>query len=263
MYRLIKKSTLILVLILGFFFASKSYAHFLWLNVDNYTPNVGQIVHITLGWGHKFPETPKPPREALVKNIHLFLIALDGNQTNLSIPLKDGIPQPVKVRVEKKGVYLLVAMVKNFVSKTTKGYFYRSKDQLRDKEVIYSKWSETTAMALISVGHSKKIKSLDVPGSDFYLLPLVNPLSLKQGEYFKVKVLFKGRPCRTWVYATYAGFSEFKDTYAWTTRTDKNGIAIIKILKKGVPWLIRTEIEKDYPNHQQADFASYRCTLTF
>jgi len=263
MYRSIKKSTIILVILLGLFFVPKSYAHFLWLNVDDYTPNPGQQISITLGWGHKFPETPNPPREEMIKKLNLFLINPNGNKTKLKISVKDGKPQPVKVKLLKKGVYFIVLTGKYFVSKTTEGYFLKAKDELKDKEVIYSKWSETTAIALISVGKQKEISISSIPGSNFYIIPLVNPSILKKGDIFQVKVLFKDKPCRTWVYATYAGFSKFKDTYAWTTRTDIKGVANIGILKKGVPWLIRSDLEKDYPNHHKADMANYKCTITF
>jgi len=259
----VTKKLVILVAFLGLFFVSNCYAHFLWLNVDDYTPKPGQKISITLGWGHKFPETPNPPREEMIKKLNLFLIDPNGNKIRLKIPIKDGKPQPIKIKLTKEGVYFVVLIGKYFVSKTTEGYFLKAKSELKDKEVIYSKWSETTAIALISVGKQKEISVSSIYGSNFYMLPFINPSLLKKGEIFQVKVLFDGKPCRTWVYATYAEFSKFKDTYAWTIRTDKKGLAAIKILKTGVPWLIRSELEKNYPNHQKADIANYKCTLTF
>lgn len=243
-------------------FLSPAYAHFLWLNVDDYTPAPGQEIRITLGWGHQFPQTPVPPRAEMVRRISLFLIDPRGRKIPLSIPLKEGKPQPVRVRLHQKGVYLVVAMARHFVSKTTEGYFYRSRLELKDKEVLYSKWSETTAIALISVGRSRKIpvSGLD---SNFYLLPLENPSLVQEGEIFRVRVVFKGKPCRTWVYATYAGFSPFKDTYAWTIRTDHQGLAPIKVLRRGPSWLLRSEFTEPYPDPRKADMADYKCTVTF
>ncbi len=258
-----KISIFLLTVFLMLVFVSRSYAHFLWLNVNNYTPKKGDIVTVTLGWGHQFPETPKPPREEMVKKLTIFLLNPDGKKTDLSISLKDGHPQPIRFRVNKEGVYLVVATAKHFVSKTTEGYFYKAKDELRDKEVIYSKWSETTALALISVGREKKVGISAIPGSNFYMVPLINPSVLKKGDVFQVKVVLDGKPCRTWVYATYAGFSAFKDTYAWATRTDKKGIAHVEILKDKVVWLVKAEEEKHYPDPSKADIASYKCTMTF
>ncbi len=257
------KKIMILLLFFNLIFISKSYAHYLWLNVSDYTPKVGQEIFVTLGWGHKFPETPTPPREEMIKKLKLFLIDPDGNKSLLNIPIKDGRPQPVKIKVTKKGIYFVIAISKHFVSKTTEGYFYKARDELKDKEVIYSKWSESTAIALISVGKQKEINICNIPNSDFYILPLINPSVLSKNSVFQIKVIFKDKPCRTWVYATYSGFSRFKDTFAWTTRTDKDGVANIKILKKRVSWLIKSEIEKHYSDLRKADIASYKCTLTF
>lgn len=260
---------ILIVLFLLVAFTPKTYAHFLWLNVDDYTPKKGQVVHITLGWGHKFPETPTPPREEMVKKLNLFLVDPEGQKTSLNISIKDGKPQPVKVKTTKNGVYLVIAIAKHFVSKTTEGYFYKPKDKLKNKEVIYSKWSETTAIAIISVGKTRNfniVKNLNILnslGANFHVLPLVNPSVLKEGEIFKVKTLFYGKPYPTWIYATYEGFSEFKDTYAWTTKTDKKGIANIKILKRGVNWLLKSEVKKHYLDPQKADIVNYKCSITF
>lgn len=257
------KLSLITVLIGTLFLTSLSYAHFLWLNVSDYTPQIGEEVYISLGWGHNFPKTPKPPRKALVEKIRLFVIEPNGKIKCLKIKFSKNKPEPVKLRIARKGIYLVVALSKRFVSKTTEGYFYKPKNELKDKEVLYSKWAETTAIALISVGNYKKLNIFSIPGSNFYLLPLINPSILKQGDLLKVKVTFKNKPVSSWIFVTYAGFSNFKDTYAWTTRSNAKGIAYIKILKRGPEWLLRAEKITFYPNPTKADKAVYRCTFTF
>ncbi len=259
----VTKATAVWTVFFILFLISKSYAHFLWLDVDDYTPQKNQEILVTFGWGHTFSKSTEPFREEMVNNLKVFMIDPDGLKTNLKISLKKNQPQPLKIRVTKKGVYLLVATAKYFASKTTEGFLFKSRDELRNKEVLYSKWYENTAISLISVGRQKEISVTSIPESNFYMLPFVNPSTLKKGDIFQVKVLLKGKPYRTWVYATYTGFSELKDTFAWATRTDKNGIASIKILKKNVDWLIKTEIETQYPDPQKADLAVYRCTITF
>jgi len=251
-----------LFVLFGLLKASEVSAHYLWLNVDDYTPTKGQTIQITLGWGHHFPETPTPPREALVKKISLFLITPEGQEIPLHISLKHGQPQPVRIKVSQEGIYFVVALAKHFVSKTTEGYFYKSREELKDKEILYTKWSETTAIAIISVGKPKELHFFRPLNSHFYLLPLVNPSALKEGDLLPVKVIFYDKPFRTWVYATYAGFSQMRDTFAWTTRAGKDGLARIKILKIGV-WLIKSEVQKSYPDSRKADLAIYKCSVTF
>ncbi len=253
-----KKRSFLFALISVLLFSVPSFAHFLWLNVDDYTPALGQKVNISLGWGHKFPSSLSP-RPALIQNLNLFVMTPKGEIKSLSLN-KNG---QASFYVSKPGVYLVVALSRHFVSKTTEGYLYKSRDQLKDKEVIYSKWSETTAMALISVGKHKEIPFKHVPKSNFYFLPTLNPSLLKQGQVFSVKIYFKNRPIRTWLYATYAGFSPFKDTYAYVTRADKNGMAQIKLLQTDRPWLLKAEIVRPYTDPQKADKADYKCTLTF
>ena len=135
---------------------STSYAHFLWLNVDDYTPEKGKEIKITFGWGHKFSKITPPPKEELIKKLSIFVIDPDGKKIDLKVSLKNSKPQPIKFKVSKNGIYLVIATGKFFVSKTTEGYFLKAKDELKDKDVIYSKWSEITAIAIISVGKKRK-----------------------------------------------------------------------------------------------------------
>ena len=64
------------------------------------------------------------------------------------------------------------------------------------------------------------------------------------------------------MFATYAGFSTEKDTFAYATKTDKKGEARIKILQSGI-WLVKVTHEIPYTNPEECDFQSYVGTLTF
>ncbi len=243
-------------------FAGVCRAHFLWLDVDNYSPKKGDTVTISIGWGHSFPHSIQA-QEAVLESIKVFMISPTGKKTALPFEVKDGKPLPIKFRVKDNGVYVVVAIAKNFGAKTTEGWFYKTREELKGKEILYAKWICNTAMALISVGGKQELPEISIPESNFYFVPLANPSLLKEGDLFKVKLLFKGKPLRNWVYATYAGFSDLKETFAWATRTDKEGIAQIKILKRKGPWLVKSEYQTHYPDPKKADYASYKCTLTF
>ena len=58
---------------------------------------------------------------------------------------------------------------------------------------------------------------------------------MKKGDELPVKVLLEGKPARTIVFGTYAGFSPEANTFAYTTATDKEGVANIRLLSNG-PW---------------------------
>ncbi len=256
-----KRYLISLVTVLSLFFASQAYAHYLWLTADNYTPRLGEEIAISIGWGHKFDKSGQPRLE-LVKKMKLFLVEPNGKTTSLGIrPNGDRGAQPVRVRLKNPGIYLAVLTVKTFVSKTVDGYFLKPKDELKD--VIMSKWSETTAMAVINVGKPTGALIPKLPrGCKYQIIPLNNPATLDVGKILHVKLTFDGKPSRSWVYATYAGFSELKDTFAWTTRTDKKGIAKIKILKTGT-WLIKSDFHTPYPKPEKAEMSYFISTLTF
>ncbi len=242
--------------------ATAGYAHFLWLNVDNYNPQPGEEITITIGWGHKFPQDGEPKLEILDK---LYLIDPDGKTIPLELKAKDekGV-EPVKVKLEKRGTYLAVLTKKfGFVSKTTKGYKYKSKRELEG--VLRSYWSEGSAFAIINVGAPKGNSYKKEIGLNFQVMALKNPGELKKGMDLPIKVICKNRPegfHANFVYATYAGFSDTKDTYCYATRPDKEGIAKIKLLERGV-WLIYAQEKFPYPNPEEADEYSLTSTLTF
>ncbi len=240
--------------------AAPVYAHYLWLTVDKYNPKPGEEVIINIGWGHKFPQDGQP-RAKMVSKMALFLIDPEGKKMPLEIKIKGerGV-EPIKVTLKKPGTYLAVLTMKTFVSKTTEGYFYKPKDEL--KNVLKSKWSETVAKAIINVGSRGTKTFSKLLGYRYEIVPLTNPNSLKEGDLLPVKIILDGKPIRTWAYATYAGFSQSKDTFAWASRTDKKGVAKVKILKKGL-WLIKASDQLPYKDFKKADYYYFIATLTF
>lgn len=89
-----------------------------------------------------------------------------------------------------------------------------------------------------------------------------DPSLLKTGDVLPVKVMLEGKPARTYVYGTYASFSEMKDTFAYTARTDKNGVAKIKMIHDGV-WLLIARQEQAYPDAAECDKQRWAASLTF
>ncbi len=256
-----KKCLVIALVVISTFFASQALAHYLWLNVDNYHPDPNEEITISVGWGHKFPQDGQP-RAEMAKKLKLFLVSPSGEKIPLKTEFQEGRGiKPVKVRLKNTGIYLAVLTLKTFVSKTVEGYFYKPKNELKD--VILSKWYESTAVAIINVGQPQgKTASKELKECNYQIVPLKNPAYLKKGEILPVRVIFKGKPFHTWVYATYAGFSKLKDTFAWTTRTGKDGIASIKILNKGI-WLVKADAQTQFSDPKKADISYFIATLTF
>jgi uncharacterized GH25 family protein len=79
-----------------------------------------------------------------------------------------------------------------------------------------------------------------VIGDTLEIVPLTNPATVRPGDELTVKILFKGQPLTTNVYATYDGFSKEENTYAYYTEGHKDGTAKVKITNQGL-WMVRVQ----------------------
>jgi len=105
-------------------------------------------------------------------------------------------------------------------------------------------------------------KNLTKPvGHTLEIVPLEDPADLREGDYMPVKVLYNNEPLKTELYATYVGFST-ENAWAYTTKTNKQGMGRIKMLKSGI-WLIKAGHTVPYPDPEECDQYSYSATLTF
>lgn len=78
-----------------------------------------------------------------------------------------------------------------------------------------------------------------------------------------VKVLYEGRSLASVdVNATYAGFSDQPHTFAYSTKTDANGVAKIRIMEKG-DWFVNVVHEVPYPDIEECEKYKYNYLLTF
>ncbi|MDO9575135.1 MAG: DUF4198 domain-containing protein, partial [bacterium] len=242
--------------------SSNAYAHYLWVNVDNYNPEASEEITISLGWGHLFPVDSQIAADKIER---VYLISPEGKEIPLELKAgkEKGLVLPVKIKLEKTGTYLVVVEKKSgFVTKTTEGYKYQSKKGLKGVIKSASSWSEGSAKAIINVEGTAGGSFQKAINQRYQIIPLDDPGKLKEGDYLRVKVILDGKPYSTLVYATYAGFAAEKDTFAYTTRTDKEGIAKIKILKPGI-WLIKASDKIPYPDTGEADNYSFTSSLTF
>lgn len=98
---------------------------------------------------------------------------------------------------------------------------------------------EKFAKALINVTPADSGFST-VIGDTLEIVPLTNPATVNPGDELTVKVLFKGQPLATNIYATHDGFSQEENTYAYYTEGHKDGTAKVKITHPGA-WMVRVQ----------------------
>lgn len=92
-----------------------------------------------------------------------------------------------------------------------------------------------------------------IVGDPLEIVPITNPATAKVGDEITVKVIYKGQPLTTNVYATYDGFSKEENTYAYFTEGRADGTAKVKITHPGT-WMVRVEhaaaeVTEDYDRY--------------
>jgi uncharacterized GH25 family protein len=235
------------------------HAHDTWITMDSYTMEKSKPAQFTVANAHKFV-IPGEGALAVDEVEKAFLAGPDTKEINVVTDQKERFRSSVPL--EREGSYMAVIKKRGgFSSKTVDG-FKKGKNKKDVKDVIECSYSEKYAKAIFSVG---------TPGGDGYsktlghgmeIIPLKDPAGLKKGDELPVKVLILGKPARTNIFGTYAGFSEESNTFAYTTATDKEGTAKIKIIKEGV-WLLVAKQDFAYPDATVCDKQSYAATLTF
>ncbi|MCK4427675.1 MAG: DUF4198 domain-containing protein [candidate division Zixibacteria bacterium] len=254
---------LTLILVTGIF-GRGALAHTMWLNLSDYSPPVGGGVIVYFGWGHRYPVHDLLDQERFLRN--LYLINPAGKIEELS-PNPGGL-LATRIDFDKEGTYLATAELKPgfYTMWFEEGKInHRIGPKTGLSNVMVSTYYQQFAKAIINVdtGDSNFVTPI---GQKIEIVPLKNPISLKEGDYLPIRILYEGNPLSSYptIYATYLGFSTQHDTYAYTTTADREGIAEIKIIRSGV-WMVKVNY-KTHPTEElkdKCDELSYTATLSF
>jgi hypothetical protein len=98
-------------------------------------------------------------------------------------------------------------------------------------------------------------------GHGLEIVPMKDPGTLRTNDTLPLKVLHNGEPLgeSVMVYATYMGFSNKTDVFAytaWATPSGK-GIAEIRLLQPGT-WMVFINHKLPYPDKEMADQYNYQ-----
>ena len=248
------KKAILSVLAAILFAASPAAGHYLWMDVDNPRPSVGEPVTVRLGWGHRFPGG-EPMRDGMLRRV--LVVDPEGAVSHLS-PASRAV---YRFEAERPGVYRFYADVHpGFVSKTTDGYKRQPKNAV--KEALSCFCYDLRAGALLPVGVAEAAGAA-FSENPLEIVPLSDPTRLATGDTLPVKVLFNGMPLSgARIDATYAGHSDRADDVAASITADKDGAAGIPITEKGL-WLVSASYEPPYPDSAVCDIYRYKFSLTF
>jgi uncharacterized GH25 family protein len=240
--------------------ATTALAHDTWAVMKDYTlakPGT-PVLGVVSSHLFSFPAKDFVTTDKVEK---VFFIAPDGSET-VAIPTgKDAFQS--KQALKASGTNLAVAVSQpGFASKTTEGY-KQGKTKKELKDVISCSYSEKFSKALFTVGAPGGDAFSRTLGHSLEIIPLQDPAGMKVGDVVSIKVLFQGKTLlSTTVSGVYAGFSEDPGTFAYSTSTNKEGIAKIKLIHDGT-WLLLVKQKSDYPDTTVCDSKSFSAALTF
>lgn len=240
-------------------FSGQGFAHDAWIQMEDYSIEKGAVAAFVPVNGHHFVI---PSEELLSRDQVEKAFFLDPQGVEVPVVTKGEAGYQSKTGVAGQGTFLAVLKPQGgLFSKTPEGY-QRGKSRKDLTDVVECKFSDKYAKAVFTVGQPGGEAFSRVLGHAAEIVPLQDPGMLKKGEELRVKVLFDGKPARTWVYGTFAGFSAEANTFAYTTYTDVDGVAKIRLIEKGT-WLLIVKQESAYPEASVCDKLVRGASLTF
>lgn len=232
--------------------AGLALAHDLWIVADN--PAVGQPLRIVTGYGHAFPADEGADKDLLAP-AEVF-----GPQGKIAAQPGQGL-YFVTDKPLAKGSYVAASGLKaRWWTKTPEGYKHAPKNEVA--EAVRCVRSVKYAKSIVNLGGAAGDVSQPV-GQTLEVVPLANPAALKMGQELPVQILFEGKPLAgADVLATFAGFSQHKNSYAFFARADKDGMAYIKLWHPGL-WVVAAKHKVPFKDQAKCDNYSHSATLTF
>jgi uncharacterized GH25 family protein len=242
-----------------------------WLNVNNYFTEPSSPVRFHIAYGHNYPFGHSFYDNGAIDKLYFINPKGQEEKAELRVLGKDKQSQ---VQFEStgdlmEGSYLIVMESKgNFGAFTKKGYQRKPKKELKNEtvkgDVIYS---QNYCKAVVNVNGKAGGDSYSrVLGHGLEIVPLRDPGELHTNDILPLKVLHGGKSLdeSVIVYATYMGFSNKTDVFAYTAwaSAGKKGVAEIRLFQPGT-WMIFVNHKLPHPNPELADKYSYQATLTF
>ncbi len=236
-------------------------SHDMWVETKTPLVKAGQSLTMQFPSDHTFP----PQHNEYIDSKEMaktFLLTPSGKQ--ITVEKKNGHIYRSGKPLRERGTHLIVSGKKwLYWTQTTDGW-KTGKNKKQVKNPIKGVYSGKFVKSLINVDRPGGGVFKRRIGHTLEIIPLQNPAELEKGAHLECRILFKGKPYRGEVKATYAGFSEKENVFAVNTSTDRRGICKIKISERG-PWLVKAGMRLPAPAGQKAlcDEILYSATLTF
>ncbi|MDR3153317.1 MAG: DUF4198 domain-containing protein [Deltaproteobacteria bacterium] len=238
--------------------AAPAAGHDFWASAPGAA--AGSPVTVVFGYGHGFPDVEAAEDADFETRFQApRLVGADGKDVPLSKG-KDAMTYVTQAPLPAGTYFALTRNKPGFGSRTPDGYRRGSRKDNPDAvtcTISYRFGKEVLALGGPAQGYDKP------QGQEIEIVPQKDPSSLKAGEPFPVKVLFRGKPSPgTEVKAFFAGFTKDNVASAFAAQADKEGLVNIIPLAPG-DWLAKAGEEADYSDKATCDRESYGASLTF
>ena len=242
--------------------AAPAFAHELILKPSKFDAAAGEELAVELQSTHIFIQKEEVEdiskiKAGIFQDGNLVESELKPNEPDLRIDFSVKIPDGASSTV------VMANKLGDIWSVTPDGWQAVTRKSLEDKgvKVLRASMTDKFVKAIVNASPSDKNFST-VVGQELEVVPVTNHADAKAGQYYQVKILFKGQPASMPVFATYDGFvTEYENTYAYYTESDENGIANIKITSPGL-WIIRASKDNEPGVEGEYDYRSLRSILS-
>ncbi|WP_419779248.1 DUF4198 domain-containing protein [Maridesulfovibrio sp.] len=245
----LKRISLVLSFLLVAMCCSTAFAHEFIIKPVQLTVAKDHVVPFSIVSAHVFmiSEEMEPIDQVETK---LFL---DGKTTQLNLAEnKMLMTLDGQIKPEAEGTAIIAGHRKGMIwTQTTKGWKQQSKKGL--KGVIRSGKYEKFCKTLVNVGRADGSYN-KVLGQRLEIIPMSDPTKAEVGQEIEFQTLLDGKPVSVEsMAATYDGFSQTPNTFAYFTEPYGNGITKLKITAPGT-WMVRVQhVDKtsnpDYDSH--------------
>lgn len=194
-----------------------------------------------------------------VDEVDVSLIQGDGNDRVALKPNDVLLTLDGAAELKTEGTHILAGHRNGMIwTQTTRGWKQASRKGLTG--VISSGKYEKFCKTLVVCGNADNGYKT-VLGHKLEIVPVDDPSQAVPGRDLRFQVLYDGKPHPAEVYATYDGFTDAANTYAYYTETDETGQARVRITHPGV-WMVRVQHKVDEPT-EDYDSHVLRAVLVF
>jgi uncharacterized GH25 family protein len=243
-------------------FAVPAFSHELILKPAKFNAAKGEELPIELQSTHIFivkeeVEDISTIKAGIFQSGKLVESVLKPNEPDLRIDFS------VKIPDDASSTIVMANKIGDIWSVTPDGWKAGTRKSLEDQgiKVVRASLTDKFVKTIINPSASDTNFNTEV-GQELEVVPITNPANASVGQYYQVKILFKGQPASMPVFATYDGFvKEYENTYAYYTESDENGVANIKITAPGL-WIIRASKDNEPGVPGEYDSRSLRSILS-